>query len=126
MEKHGDLYKCRAKGCEMLPSFTYWLALLQHEQEVHYLHRGRKQLNCPYPNCKRFSPHDNLNEHLRRVHMSGESDQESQSEMNFEDAKHSLTASPDSPPLLSSPKDVDLVYPESQRNFRHHFPPSHK
>jgi len=58
--------------------------------------------------------------------MSGESDQESQSEMNFEDAKHSLTASPDSPPLLSSPKDVDLVYPESQRNFRHHFPPSHK
>jgi uncharacterized Zn-finger protein len=126
MDKHDSPYKCRAKVCKMLPGFTDSGGLLRHEREVHYLHRVRKQFNCPYPNCKAFagkgfSRQDILNEHLRQVHMSGESDQESQSEMNFEDAKHSLTASPDSPPdspfLLSSPKDFDLVYPESQRNL---------
>ena len=74
MDKHDRPYKCPADGCEKLPGFTYSGGLLRHQREVHNLHGGpRKQLNCPHPNCKRFSGkgfsrQENLNEHLRRVH----------------------------------------------------------
>ncbi|KAI6244994.1 hypothetical protein HI914_06872 [Erysiphe necator] len=74
MDKHDRPYKCPAEGCEKLPGFTYSGGLLRHQREVHNLHGGpRKQLNCPHPNCKRFSGkgfsrQENLNEHLRRVH----------------------------------------------------------
>ncbi|CAG8953324.1 hypothetical protein HYFRA_00003533 [Hymenoscyphus fraxineus] len=77
MDKHDRPYKCPADGCEKLPGFTYSGGLLRHEREVHNLHGGpRKQLNCPHPNCKRhsgkgFSRQENLNEHLRRVHTPG-------------------------------------------------------
>jgi len=74
MDKHDRPYKCPSEGCEKLPGFTYSGGLLRHQREVHNLHGGpRKQLNCPHPNCKRFSGkgfsrQENLNEHLRRVH----------------------------------------------------------
>ncbi|KAL2073455.1 hypothetical protein VTL71DRAFT_10779 [Oculimacula yallundae] len=74
MDKHDRPYKCPSEGCEKLPGFTYSGGLLRHQREVHMLHGGpRKQLNCPHPNCKRFSGkgfsrQENLNEHLRRVH----------------------------------------------------------
>jgi len=74
MDKHDRPYKCPSEGCEKLPGFTYSGGLLRHQREVHNLHGGpRKQLNCPHPNCKRytgkgFSRQENLNEHLRRVH----------------------------------------------------------
>jgi len=74
MDKHDRPYKCPHDGCEKLPGFTYSGGLLRHQREVHNLHGGpRKQLNCPHPNCKRFSGkgfsrQENLNEHLRRVH----------------------------------------------------------
>ena len=90
MDKHDRPYKCPADGCEKLPGFTYSGGLLRHQREVHNLHGEtrkpwsggkanaevggpRKQLNCPHPNCKRFSGkgfsrQENLNEHLRRVH----------------------------------------------------------
>jgi uncharacterized Zn-finger protein len=77
MDKHDRPYKCPAEGCEKLPGFTYSGGLLRHQREVHNLHGGpRKQLNCPHPNCKRFSGkgfsrQENLNEHLRRVHTDG-------------------------------------------------------
>ncbi len=77
MDKHDRPYKCPAEGCEKLPGFTYSGGLLRHQREVHNLHGGpRKQLNCPHPNCKRysgkgFSRQENLNEHLRRVHTDG-------------------------------------------------------
>jgi hypothetical protein len=77
MDKHDRPYKCPADGCEKLPGFTYSGGLLRHQREVHNLHGGpRKQLNCPHPNCKRFSGkgfsrQENLNEHLRRVHTDG-------------------------------------------------------
>jgi hypothetical protein len=76
MDKHDRPYKCPAEGCEKLPGFTYSGGLLRHQREVHNLHGGpRKQLNCPHPNCKRFSGkgfsrQENLNEHLRRVHTA--------------------------------------------------------
>lgn len=74
MDKHDRPYRCQEGGCEKLPGFTYSGGLLRHEREVHGKHGGpRKQLNCPHPNCKRFtgkgfSRQENLNEHLRRVH----------------------------------------------------------
>lgn len=80
MDKHDRPYKCPAEGCEKLPGFTYSGGLLRHQREVHNLHGGpRKQLNCPHPNCKRysgkgFSRQENLNEHLRRVHTDGGAD----------------------------------------------------
>jgi hypothetical protein len=87
MDKHDRPYKCPAEGCEKLPGFTYSGGLLRHQREVHNLHGGpRKQLNCPHPNCKRFSGkgfsrQENLNEHLRRVHTdAGEMQNEEETE----------------------------------------------
>jgi hypothetical protein len=87
MDKHDRPYKCPADGCEKLPGFTYSGGLLRHQREVHNLHGGpRKQLNCPHPNCKRFSGkgfsrQENLNEHLRRVHTdAGEMQNEEETE----------------------------------------------
>lgn len=80
MDKHDRPYKCPSEGCEKLPGFTYSGGLLRHQREVHNLHGGpRKQLNCPHPNCKRFSGkgfsrQENLNEHLRRVHTDANSE----------------------------------------------------
>ncbi|KAK8099095.1 uncharacterized protein PG998_012336 [Apiospora kogelbergensis] len=77
MDKHDRPYKCAVEGCEKLPGFTYSGGLLRHEREVHGKHGGPKNpLNCPHPNCKRysgkgFSRLENLNEHLRRVHTNG-------------------------------------------------------
>ncbi|KAK6839870.1 fungal specific transcription factor [Apiospora arundinis] len=79
MDKHDRPYKCAVDGCEKLPGFTYSGGLLRHEREVHGKHGGPKNpLNCPHPNCKRysgkgFSRLENLNEHLRRVHTNGAS-----------------------------------------------------
>ncbi|KAK0635159.1 hypothetical protein B0T17DRAFT_32739 [Bombardia bombarda] len=75
MDKHDRPYKCAVEGCEKLPGFTYSGGLLRHEREVHNKHGGPKNsFNCPYVNCKRhsgkgFSRLENLNEHMRRVHM---------------------------------------------------------
>ncbi|EPQ66318.1 Bgt-1830 [Blumeria graminis f. sp. tritici] len=80
MDKHDRPYKCPSEGCDKLPGFTYSGGLLRHQREVHNLHGGpRKQLNCPHPNCKRFSGkgfsrQENLNEHLRRVHTDAGGD----------------------------------------------------
>jgi hypothetical protein len=73
MDKHERPYKCAADECEKLPGFTDPEDLLEHEREDHNKHNGpREQLNCPYPNCKRFkiifSGPETLNDHLRRVH----------------------------------------------------------
>ncbi|KAK9445338.1 zinc finger domain-containing protein [Metarhizium brunneum] len=78
MDKHERPYRCPAPGCENLPGFTYSGGLLRHEREVHNKHGGPKNtVNCPHPNCKRhtgkgFSRQENLNEHLRRVHTTGD------------------------------------------------------
>ncbi|KAK8073574.1 transcriptional regulator CBF1 [Apiospora phragmitis] len=77
MDKHDRPYKCAVEGCEKLPGLPYSGGLLRHEREVHNKHGGPKNpLNCPHPNCKRysgkgFSRLENLNEHLRRVHTNG-------------------------------------------------------
>lgn len=75
MDKHERPYKCSDEACARIPGFTYSGGLLRHEREVHGKHGGPKNsFNCPYANCKRhtgkgFSRHENLNEHLRRVHL---------------------------------------------------------
>ncbi|KAK4163073.1 cell wall transcription factor ACE2 [Cladorrhinum sp. PSN259] len=75
MDKHDRPYKCKAEGCEKLPGFTYSGSLLRHEREVHGKHSGPKNsFYCPHPNCKRhsgrgFSRQDNLNKHMKRVHI---------------------------------------------------------
>ena len=76
MDKHDRPYKCPAEGCEKLLGFTYSGGLLRHEREVHGKHGGPKNpLHCHHPTCKRhtgkgFSRLENLNEHLRRVHLA--------------------------------------------------------
>ncbi|KAI0842628.1 hypothetical protein F5Y06DRAFT_258119 [Hypoxylon sp. FL0890] len=79
MDKHDRPYKCMMPGCEKLSGFTYGGGLTRHEREVHGKHGGPSPLNCPHANCKRhegkgFTRMENLNEHLRRVHMFRDED----------------------------------------------------
>lgn len=80
MDKHDRPYRCPVKGCEKMLGFTYSGGLLRHAREVHNDHGGPKNLLfCPHPNCKRhigkgFTRLENLNEHLRRCHTSGDDD----------------------------------------------------
>ncbi|KAK7749980.1 hypothetical protein SLS62_008089 [Diatrype stigma] len=80
MDKHDRPYRCSMKGCEKMQGFTYSGGLLRHAREVHNDHGGPKNLlYCPHPNCKRhigkgFTRLENLNEHLRRCHTSGDDD----------------------------------------------------
>lgn len=97
MDKHDRPYKCPAEGCEKLPGFTYSGGLLRHQREVHNLHGGpRKQLNCPHPNCKRFSGkgfsrQENLNEHLRRVHTDAGNELQKEEETEDDGAERAGT-----------------------------------
>ncbi|KAF2742066.1 hypothetical protein M011DRAFT_413379 [Sporormia fimetaria CBS 119925] len=75
MDKHERPYKCSAKGCEKLQGFTYSGGLSRHEREVHGMHGGKKELFCPYQDCKRssgtpFTRKENRDEHMRRVHRT--------------------------------------------------------
>lgn len=59
--------------CNKMPGFTYSGGLLRHQREVHKMHTPPKRLMCPYPDCRRstgngFARHENLKEHLRRLH----------------------------------------------------------
>jgi len=78
MDKHERPYVCKEAGCEKLRGFTYSGGLLRHKREVHKKYGGPKEtLMCPFPFCKRnrgtgFTRKENLNEHIRRVHRSGE------------------------------------------------------
>ncbi|KAI1142583.1 hypothetical protein F5Y05DRAFT_371567 [Hypoxylon sp. FL0543] len=74
MDKHDRPYKCQKRECEKVAGFTYPGGLMRHEREVHHMHGGPQILFCPHANCIRnhgtgFTRMENLNEHLRRVHV---------------------------------------------------------
>lgn len=76
MDKHERPYKCTEPGCEKLQGFTYSGGLLRHQREVHKKNGTAKAtLFCPDPNCNRhtgqgFTRKENLNEHIRRRHVT--------------------------------------------------------
>ncbi|KAK2744179.1 hypothetical protein FQN57_004439 [Myotisia sp. PD_48] len=77
MDKHDRPYKCNDQECAKLPGFTYSGGLLRHQREVHRMHSQGKKLMCPFADCNRssgrgFSRHENLKEHLRRLHKADE------------------------------------------------------
>lgn len=77
MDKHDRPYKCMEPECEKMPGFTYSGGLLRHQREVHKMHSPAKRLMCPHPDCRRstgngFTRHENLREHIRRLHRGVE------------------------------------------------------
>ncbi|KAK2807938.1 hypothetical protein FQN50_005180 [Emmonsiellopsis sp. PD_5] len=77
MDKHDRPYKCSNPDCDKMQGFTYSGGLLRHQREVHKMHSKGKKLMCPYPDCNRssgkgFTRHENLKEHLRRLHRGGD------------------------------------------------------
>ncbi|OAX79834.1 hypothetical protein ACJ72_05846 [Emergomyces africanus] len=77
MDKHDRPYKCTNPDCGKMLGFTYSGGLLRHQREVHKMNSRGKKLMCPYPDCNRssgkgFTRHENLREHLRRLHRGGD------------------------------------------------------
>lgn len=133
MDKHDRPYHCNYPSCAKLQGFTYSGGLLRHEREVHGKHGGPKaQLMCPYDDCKRhsgkgFTRKENLNEHIRRVHQS--KDSQSQSIALRRDTADVMPGAEESEtPASRFSENVDPDDPNSpmQKRRRFHLPTSER
>ena len=77
MDRHERPYKCGELACVDSQGFTYSGGLLRHMREVHKREAGvpRQSRYCPHATCTRstgegFTRRENLEEHLRRRHIS--------------------------------------------------------